>query len=54
MPWVSEKHAGSQVYKEYHELTVADLKERLVRRGLPRSGMKAVLVSRLTENDEAQ
>jgi hypothetical protein len=54
MPWVPGKHAWNLEYKEYRELKVADLKERLARRGLSHHGKKLALASRLTENDEAQ
>ena len=36
---------------DYDKLTVVKLREELVKRGLPKSGLKAVLVSRLIEAD---
>ena len=36
---------------EYDRLTVVKLREELVKRGLPKSGLKAILVSRLIEAD---
>ncbi len=36
---------------DYDKLTVVKLREELVKRGLPKSGLKAVLVNRLTEAD---
>ncbi|KAL8706162.1 MAG: hypothetical protein Q9201_000740 [Fulgogasparrea decipioides] len=37
---------------EYEKLTVAKLREELVKRGLPKTGLKAVLVQRLVEADD--
>ncbi|KAL8996802.1 MAG: hypothetical protein Q9169_003771 [Polycauliona sp. 2 TL-2023] len=37
---------------EYEKLTVVKLREELVKRGLPKTGVKAVLVQRLNEADE--
>ncbi|KAL8725027.1 MAG: hypothetical protein Q9166_007626 [cf. Caloplaca sp. 2 TL-2023] len=36
---------------EYEKLTVAKLREELVKRGLPKAGLKAVLIQRLVEAD---
>ncbi|KAL8716396.1 MAG: hypothetical protein Q9220_000303 [cf. Caloplaca sp. 1 TL-2023] len=36
---------------EYEKLTVAKLREELVKRGLPKTGLKAVLIQRLAEAD---
>ncbi|KAL8694111.1 MAG: hypothetical protein Q9218_001164 [Villophora microphyllina] len=37
---------------EYEKLTVAKLREELVKRGLPKTGLKAVLIQRLVKADE--
>ena len=37
---------------EYEKLTVVKLREELVKRGLPKTGLKAALVQRLVESDE--
>ncbi|KAL8843356.1 MAG: hypothetical protein Q9170_000214, partial [Blastenia crenularia] len=37
---------------EYEKLTVAKLREELTKRGLPKTGLKAVLIQRLVEADE--
>lgn len=39
---------------DYSKLTVVKLKEELTRRGLPKTGLKPVLVNRLIENDDEQ
>lgn len=55
MPWVSsDKYRVFEQYKEYNQLTNADLKERLTHRGLRHTGKKAAMVLRLTEDDEAR
>lgn len=55
MPWLSlGKHRIYPVYKDYDELSNAELKERLIRRGLRHTGTKAVMAARLTENDDTQ
>ena len=46
MPWAS----GSP----YDKLKNAELKQLLIQRGLPYSGNKAKLASRMTEYDDAQ
>jgi len=53
MPWVSSKnYKDTKEYKDYSELTNANLKERLIRRGLRHTGRKAAMALRLTEDDE--
>ncbi|KAL8970971.1 MAG: hypothetical protein Q9183_001272, partial [Haloplaca sp. 2 TL-2023] len=37
---------------EYEKLTVVKLREELVNRGLPKTGLKAALIQRLAEADE--
>ncbi|KAL8718868.1 MAG: hypothetical protein Q9225_004058, partial [Loekoesia sp. 1 TL-2023] len=37
---------------EYEKLTVAKLRDELTRRGLPKTGLKAILIQRLVEADE--
>lgn len=60
MPWVTQKTRiglptnDNEVYKEYGDMSNAELKERLDRRGLRHTGTKAVMAARLTENDDAQ
>lgn len=39
---------------DYDKLTVVKLREELVKRGLPKTGLKAALIQRLVEHDEQQ
>ncbi len=41
----------ARIMTDYEKLTVVKLREELVKRGLPKSGLKAVLVQRLAEAD---
>ena len=43
--------AAPQAMSDYDKLTVVKLRDELVKRGLPKSGLKAVLVNRLIEAD---
>jgi SAP domain len=44
--------ADEEVFSEYEDMTVNDLKAELSDRGLPTSGTKAELIARLEENDQ--
>lgn len=47
----AEDDATAEAASDYHELTVLDLKDELVARGLTVSGSKAELVERLVADD---
>jgi hypothetical protein len=51
--WPTIQVDGEEVFSEYEDMNVTDLKDELRDRGLSTSGTKAELVARLEESDQA-